>query len=59
MKVEAGDEGERNVDQVLAAQSSYQGRARATGNNNNTRRGVSKEPTAAAAAAATAATAQE
>ena len=58
MKIEAGDEGERSVDQVLAAQSSYQGRSRAPGNNNITRRGVSKEPVAAAAAA-TAVAAQE
>lgn len=42
MQVEPGEEGERNIDQVLAAQSSFQGRGRAAGN--VSKRGVSKEP---------------
>jgi len=54
MKVEAGDEGERNVDGVLAAQSSYQGRGRAGNGSvatvNPGKRGVSKEPTAGTSA---------
>lgn len=51
MKVEAGEEGERSVDQVLAQQSSYQGRGRSIGA--AYKRGISKEPTPVAAAAAT------
>ena len=43
MHVEAGDEGERNIDQVLAAQSSLEGRGRPS--NPAARRGISKEPT--------------
>lgn len=52
MHVEAGDEGERNIDQVLAAQSSLEGRGR-TGTQvmNQLKRGLSKEPAVATAAA--------
>ena len=53
MKVEAGEEGERSVDQVLAQQSSYQGRGRSIGAAAAYKRGISKEPTPVAAAAAT------
>ena len=48
MHVEAGDEGERNIDQVLAAQSSLEGRGRPS---NQVKRGLSKEPVTATAAA--------
>ena len=52
MHVEAGDEGERKIEQVLAAQSSLEGRGRA-GNQltNQMKRGLSKEPATATAAA--------
>ena len=52
MHVEAGDEGERNIDQVLAAQSSLEGRGRTGAQiTNQMKRGLSKEPAIATAEA--------